>query len=417
MEKDASEPIAASATEVGKIPNGERTRPRVQCSAPSPNTSNGQIFSRAGVNPGTPSLSTCHSGISSEEPEILPGRGHLRVETISGQSAVTSSWASSPLKILVPRPRGPSVWAYFSSFGGGLVAGDETSATLDIGEQSRCFVSTQASTKVYRNPESRPCGHQLAATLGANSLLVFAPDPVQAFAGSSYAQRQSFHLGPGSGLVLVDWLCSGRAARGERWAFDRFQSRNEIFVGEERVLLDSLLLDPDDGPLASPHTVTEPKDTSKQTPLPNPLPFGSGEGEDSASGDPPPVTESQGTSEETPLPSPLPFGRGEGEESAQASAALVNSMALSHRMGRFNCLALVLVIGDLLRDAGARALEDIAARPITRAAPLICSASPVSHGTLLRFAGERVEDVAGEIHRQLAFLPALLHDDPWSRKW
>lgn len=311
--------------------------------------------------------------------EIRPGRGHLGVEIISGQSAVTSSWAASPLKILVPRPRGPSVWAYFSSFGGGLVAGDETSVTLDLGEQSRCFISTQASTKVYRNPESRPCGHQLAATLGANSLLVFAPDPVQAFAGSSYAQRQAFHLAPSAGLALVDWLCSGRAARGERWAFHRFQSRNEVFIDEERVLLDSLLLDSADVAVGGPHPVTEPK----------------------------------GTSEETPLP----FGRGEGEDSAGASAAFVNSMALSHRMGRYNCLALVLIIGDLLRDAGARALEDIAARPITRAAPLICSASPVSHGTLLRFAGERVEDVAGEIHRQLAFLPALLHDDPWSRKW
>lgn len=291
-----------------------------------------QLFSGSSVVPTDRIQTTSH--------EIRSGRGHLGVEVISGQSAVTSSWAASPLKILVPRPRGPSVWAYFSSFGGGLVAGDETNVTLDIGEQSRCFISTQASTKVYRNPESRPCGHQLAATLGANSLLVFAPDPVQAFAGSSYAQRQAFHLAPGSGLVLVDWVCSGRAARGERWAFHRFQSRNEIFAGEERVLLDSLLLDPADGPLDGPH-----------------------------------------------------------------------------RMGRFNCLALVLIIGDSLRDFGARALEDISARPITRAVTLVCGASSVSNGTLLRFAGERVEDVAGEIHRQLAFLPALLHDDPWSRKW
>jgi urease accessory protein len=273
-------------------------------------------------------------------PEIRNGRGHLGVEIISGQSAVTSSWASSPLKILVPRPRGPSVWAYFSSFGGGLVAGDETNVTLNIGEQTRCFVSTQASTKVYRNPESRPCSHQLVATLGTDSLLVFAPDPIQAFAGSSYAQRQAFHLAPGAGLVLVDWLGSGRAARGERWAFKRFQSRNEIFVGPERVLLDSFLLDPADGPLDSPH-----------------------------------------------------------------------------RMGRFNCVALVLIIGGSVRHAGVRALEDIAARPITRAAPLVCSASPVSNGALLRFAGERVEDVAREIHHHLAFIPALLHDDPWSRKW
>jgi len=48
-----------------------------------------------------------------------------------------------------------------SSFGGGLVAGDETQVTIKLGEQTRCFLTTQASTKVYRNPFGRPCGHAI----------------------------------------------------------------------------------------------------------------------------------------------------------------------------------------------------------------------------------------------------------------
>jgi hypothetical protein len=36
---------------------------------------------------------------------------------------------------------------------------------------------------------------------------------------------------------------------------------------------------------------------------------------------------------------------------------------------------------------------------------------------LLRVAGERVEEVGREIQRCLGFVPALLHDDPWLRKW
>ena len=268
------------------------------------------------------------------------GTGHLGVEVVSGESAVTSVRASSPLQLLVPRPRGRSVWAYLSSLGGGLVAGDETRLSLRLGAGTRCLVSTQASTKVYRNPAGRPCGHQLAASLGAGAVLVLAPDPVQAFAGSSYTQRQAFHLAPDSGLVLLDWLCSGRSARGERWAFTRFRSRNEIFLGPERLLVDSLLLDPADGPLAAPH-----------------------------------------------------------------------------RMGRFNCLALLLFVGEPLREAGARLLADVAAQPVTRGAPLVASASPVRGGALLRLAGERVEDVAREVRRHLSGLTDLLGDDPWTRKW
>ncbi len=270
----------------------------------------------------------------------LNGCGRLEVEVVAGQSTAISVRAVTPLKILVPRARGESVWAYLSSFGGGLVAGDQTSVDLRLGENARCLLSTQASTKVYRNPGSRPCGHRLKAHLGRGSLLALLPDPIQAFAGSSYRQQQEFQLEPGSGLVLVDWLCSGRTARGERWAFNRFQSRNDVFLGGKRILVDSLLLDPADGAVGG-----------------------------------------------------------------------------SHRLGRFNSLALVLVIGEALAAASAKLLQTVAAQPVTRGAALVCSASAVSGGALLRCAAENVEAAGREIHRHLAFLPEFLQDDPWSRKW
>jgi urease accessory protein len=268
------------------------------------------------------------------------GQARLRVNVVSGQSAVTSARATNPLKILLPRSRGPSVWAYLSSYGGGLVAGDETSLDINLGADSRCFVTTQALTKIYRNPRLRPCSHRLGANLEEGSLLVLAPEPIQAFAEATYVQRQEFRMAPSAGLVLVDWFCSGRAARGERWNFTSLQSRNEIFLGEERILLDSLLLDAAQGPLRS-----------------------------------------------------------------------------VSRMGRFNCLALLVVIGDSLAAQAAQILAGVAARPVEARAPLVVSASPLRQGVLLRVAGERVEEVGREIQRCLGFVPALLHDDPWLRKW
>jgi urease accessory protein len=278
-------------------------------------------------------------GPAIEFSELAAGSGGLEVEMVSGRSALTSAWASSPLKLLVPRPRGESVWAYLSSFGGGMVAGDQTSLDVRLGDQARCFLSTQASTKIYRNPRQRPCSHQMQATLGESALLALVPDPVQAFAGSSYSQRQVFHLPASAGLVLVDWFCSGRAARGECWAFTRFQSRNELFVDGERLLVDSLLLDPADGAVDAPH-----------------------------------------------------------------------------RTGRFHCLALLLIVGAPFRDAVASLLAETGELPVTRRAPLLCSASPVRHGALLRVAGESVEEVGREIRRQIAFLEPFLGDNPWRRK-
>jgi urease accessory protein len=271
---------------------------------------------------------------------VKSGRGELRVEMVAGESAVVTARASSPLKILVPCSRGQSVSACFSSYGGGLVAGDEISVDVELGDGARCYLSTQASTKIYRNPGLLPCGQTLKATLGKESVLVLGPDPVQAFGGSLYRQWQEFHLQKESGLVVVDWLSSGRVARGERWAFSRYESRNEIFVDGKRIAMDSLLLDPADGPIEN-----------------------------------------------------------------------------SPRMGRFNCLALLILAGGEISAPATRVLETIGNRPVTRRSALICSASPLSGGALVRIAGERVEEVGKELHRLLDFLPEVLHDDPRLRKW
>ncbi|HSH94545.1 MAG TPA: urease accessory protein UreD, partial [Roseimicrobium sp.] len=269
-----------------------------------------------------------------------PGLAGLRVSRVAGQSAVTECWAQSPLKLLTPRFRGPSVWAYTSSFGGGMVAGDQTRLTVDVDDSAVCFLGTQASTKVYRNPKFQPCSHHLTARIGANASLILSPDPVQCFAGSTYSQRQEFHLSQGAGLVLVDWLSAGRSARGERWLFDRFQSRNEVFRSGRRIFLDSLLL------------------------------------------------------------------TGKGQQNP-----------VLRRMSRYECLAMVLIVGMPFAAGAAATLERVDALPVERRTDFVLSASPVADGTVLRLAGRSTEQVAKEICRTLAFVTPMLKDDPWERKW
>ena len=47
---------------------------------------------------------------------------------------------------------------------------------LMLGYETKCFMSTQASTKIYRNPHKRPCGHVTEARLEPGAVLVFAPE-------------------------------------------------------------------------------------------------------------------------------------------------------------------------------------------------------------------------------------------------
>jgi urease accessory protein len=171
------------------------------------------------------------------------GFAALHVARVHGASSVLLSRSRSPLCLLTPRPRGRGVWAYTSNLGGGMVAGDVTSIDLRIDPGALCFLGTQASSKIYRNPLSQPCEHRLTANIHESATLIFAPDAVQCFADAAYQQHQTFHLALDANLILVDWLSAGRLARGERWDFKRYSSRNEIFVNDKPLVIDSVELD------------------------------------------------------------------------------------------------------------------------------------------------------------------------------
>jgi urease accessory protein len=181
-----------------------------------------------------------------------PGSGFIEFTRVGPRTAITRARATSPLKLLTPRMAGGSAWVFTSNYGGGLLCGDDIRLKVHAGEETTCLLSTQSSTKIYRSRIGDASSQFLYARIDAGALCVITPDPITCFAGAAYEQRQQYHLDESGSLVLVDWLTSGRRARGERWAFARYASRNEIFVAGRCVFRDALLLDPADGPLNEP---------------------------------------------------------------------------------------------------------------------------------------------------------------------
>ena len=164
-------------------------------------------------------------------------------------SIVTEVRASSPLRLLTPSNHGHAAWIYTSTYGGGLVDGDDIALDIHVGPDAVAFLSTQASTKVYRSPRgTRGAVH---AVVDPGGLLVSWPDPVVPFAGARYSQAQVVHLADGGGLVLVDVLTSGRYASGERWAFTEYRTRLEVRRAGRLLMHDATRLCASDGPLGA----------------------------------------------------------------------------------------------------------------------------------------------------------------------
>ena len=266
-----------------------------------------------------------------------PGTGILAFSRVGDRTVATRAYAASPLKLLQPKNGGHAAWVYASTYGGGLVDGDRLSLTVGVGDGASAFLSTQASTKIYRSPAGTT--NTFTARVADDGLLVAMPDPVVCFAGASCRQEQQIDLASSANLVLVDWITSGRRAFGERWKFDNYEGRIFIRRAGRPIVYDALVLRQTDGDLAV-------------------------------------------------------------------------------RLGRFNALALVTVLGPSLVRHAERIVAAVAGLPVRQRADRLQAASLIGDGgCVLRVAGVSVEDVGHAIRERLAFLPRVLGDDPWTRKW
>jgi len=175
-----------------------------------------------------------------------PGHGiiHLTLLPPSHPTFTTLTY-TYPLKllpstphILPPPPNPPSTphpttvpLLFLLTYGGGLLSPDHISLTITLDPHTRLTLTTQGSTKIFK-PSLHPAPttrQDLHVRVGAHAALWLAPDPVQPFAGSVYAQTQVFEVERGGSVGVVDWVCEGRKARGERWACEGWRGRNEIW--------------------------------------------------------------------------------------------------------------------------------------------------------------------------------------------
>lgn len=272
------------------------------------------------------------------EHRALAGTGILEVTRVGPRSVVSRAFAASPFRWLTPQNHGHAAWVFSSTFGGGLVDGDAIDISAEIGAGATALLATQASTKVYRSP-GRGVQSRLRASVGDSGCLLLLPDPVVPFAGSKSAQRIECDLAATASLVLVDWLSSGRRARGERWQFEDATSVIRVRQGGKLTCHDAVSLRAADGGLVD-------------------------------------------------------------------------------RLGRFEVLATIILAGPAVITVARDLIEASAAAAPERRASLVMTAAPVGDGgALVRVAGTSVEQVRHAIRDALQFVPFLLGDNPWARKW
>ena len=171
----------------------------------------------------------------------------LAVERWRDRTIVTRARSAAPLRLLAPASPGRAAWVYQSSLGGGFVGRDAIELAVEVAAGARLFLTSQASSKVYRGAVS---GYLLDASVGDGGALVLWPDPIACFAGASFEQRQRFRLARSGGVIAVDAWTAGRVAHGECWAFGRLALCTEIELDGAPVVREAVVVSPAHGELA-----------------------------------------------------------------------------------------------------------------------------------------------------------------------
>jgi urease accessory protein len=176
-----------------------------------------------------------------------PASAQLAVERWRDRSVVTRARSAAPLRLLAPASPGRAAWVYQSSLGGGFVGRDAIELAVDVAAGARLFLTSQASSKVYRGAVS---GFGLDASVGDGGALVVWPDPIACFAGASFEQHQRFRLARSAGVIAIDAWTAGRVAHGECWAFGRLALCTEIELDGAPVMREAVVVSPSHGDLA-----------------------------------------------------------------------------------------------------------------------------------------------------------------------
>lgn len=197
------------------------------------------------------SASTCRSDAGASDvrtsgsPEVRKS-GRIRCETVDGTSALTEVRGGDPLKLIPVRGRGPACTVCVATYGGGFLAGDRVDLDVGVGPGAALVLSTQAHTKVYRS-DGAWSENRLSVTVADGGLLALLPDPLTPYATARFRQVQDVDLNADAGLILLDWMTSGRQARGEHWAFDQVDLRSRIRIGGRLRCQEALTLRGPDG--------------------------------------------------------------------------------------------------------------------------------------------------------------------------
>ena len=133
---------------------------------------------------------------------------------------------------------------FIVGLGGGYVEGEKYKYSINLKEDARSIITTQASTKVYKCIHGEKTEQETLISLEKNSILEYITDSVILYKDAIYKQVNNIYMDESSTLIYSDGITSGWSKEGEEFQYSNVQLKTKVYVNNKIVLLDNLLINP-----------------------------------------------------------------------------------------------------------------------------------------------------------------------------
>jgi len=156
----------------------------------------------------------------------------------------------APLRVIrpfYPEGEGPA-HLYLLNATAGILEGDQLEISLRLEKGTHAVVTTPAATRVHPTP-SGEARQRTTLSVGPGATLEYLAEPVLPYAGAAFHQETEIFLDDQATLFYADLLGPGRLARGELFAYRRYENQLRIADPEGILVQERFRLAPSERPL------------------------------------------------------------------------------------------------------------------------------------------------------------------------
>ncbi|WP_301420881.1 urease accessory protein UreD [Mammaliicoccus lentus] len=132
---------------------------------------------------------------------------------------------------------------YIVNVGGGYLDGDRYKMDFTAEKDASVILTSQGATKIYKTLKDHVEQYQ-NFTVKDNGYIEYVGDPIIAFENAKFFQHNKFNLSANASLFYTDILTPGYSKEDKDFTYTYMHLLNEIYVDDELVTFDNMLLDP-----------------------------------------------------------------------------------------------------------------------------------------------------------------------------